>query len=58
MDEHGDVLLGEGRGLPLGFDDTMVAMHTFGMFFAVWAFWAVSAKNFGGGATEEDGLSL
>ena len=58
VDEHGSLLLGEGRGLPLGFDDTMVAMHTFGMFFTIWALWAVSARNFGGGTAEEDGLSL
>ena len=59
VDEHGEQLLrGEGTGLPLGIDNAVLTIITLMVFAAVWALWAATAKDFGGGYASDDGLSL
>lgn len=52
-----DRLNGEGAGIPLGFNEPILAFVTFGMFGLIWALYASSAKSFGQ-QEEEDGLGL
>eukprot|EP00210_Caulerpa_lentillifera_P000086 g82.t1 len=48
----------EGTGLALGITDSILGWVILITFGAVWAVYAVSAKQLGGGETDDSGLSL